>query len=371
MKNSRLKAVAIGAPPPGQCQTIRAAFQYDPVADASAVPEPPLLVSTAEAACVPRTWVWHGELQSHYTPDGSGQHAACYRLQSCGETSLRLGLPAGTFRRDVHGLRIDGAAAAARPGAEDDRELTIDLPSGEQYPTVTIQFSTRGDRLGNDRPLGAAAAGGRRAGPLATLERLVAAGLRVAGVSARSGAVGAAAIYLEPAAVRTLRRALPVHRRLRRQIRRCRGQRRRPAAKSPWLEARVPGYAAEDAPGWTAYRLPVTKSSSAGLTVTHRATLRLLGSLAFLLVLGIGWWWAADRPRTLSVAAAALAVTALLVPAAYIAVASGAVLGSELLPLAAVGAACACRPAGAGTDQRRAGRPLWPVSGCPPRSCWP
>ncbi len=207
VKNSRLKAVAIGAPPPGQCQTIRAAFQYDPVADASAVPEPPLLVSTAEAACLPRIWVWHGELQSHYTPDGSGQHAACYRLQSCGETSLRLGLPAGTSRRDVHGLRIDGAAAAARPGAEDDRELTIDLPSGEQYPTVTIQFSTARRPLGNDRPLGAAAAGGRRAGPLATLERLVAAGLRVAGVSARSGAVGAAAIYLEPAAVRTFGRA--------------------------------------------------------------------------------------------------------------------------------------------------------------------
>ncbi len=121
----------------------------------------------------------------------------------------------------------------------------------------------------------------------------------------------------------------------------------------------MPDYAAEDAPGWTAYRLPVTKTSSAGLTVVHRATLRLLGSLAFLLVLGIGWWWAADRPRTLSVAAAALAVTALLVPAAYIAVASGAVLGaSYCLLLRLVRPARAGRPAAAPTSAQSGSTPL-------------
>ena len=255
--------MAVEAAPPGQCQTVRAAYQYDPATDASAAPESPLLFWTAEPTCVPRAWVWHGELQSHYTPDGTGQHVAGYRLQSCGETSIRLHLPDKTFRRDVHGLWIDGTAAALAPAQEDDREPDDRTARrASNIPTVTIHFSTHGDRL---------RAIGRLKPPLPesdvpilwqhwsvrlppgyelpeylpdrerSLPRQFTWSQRLFGPLGRAAAAAPLHDTESPAA------ATPA-----------------PEAKSPWVEARVPGYEAEDAPGWTAYRLPLDKISSAG-----------------------------------------------------------------------------------------------------------
>ncbi len=331
--NHRLKAVAIAPPPPGQCQTIRAAYQYDPVADTSAVPEPPLLLWTAEPACVPRTWVWQGALCSHYMPDGTAQHLAAYRLQNCGETSLRLRLPAGSFRRDVHGLWIDGVRTAARPGAADDQSLTIDLPADEQYPTVAIHFSTRGNRLG---------AVARVAPPLAEADVPIL--WQEWSVWLPPGYEMAE--YL-PAAPQSAPRQFTWSQRLFGPLGRAAGEppaagtepprqaaTATPPAKLPWVDARTSGDETEDTPGWTAYRLPVTKGTSSGLVVTHRATLRLLGVLAFLLVVALGCWLLAGRPRALAATATALAATALLVPAAYIPIGSGAVLGAGYCLLA-------------------------------------
>jgi hypothetical protein len=331
--NHRLKAVAVGAPPPGECQTVRAAYQYDPVADASAVPEPPLLLWTTRRTCVPRAWVWQGELRSHYAPDGTGQHVAAYRLQSCGETTIHLRLAPGTFRRDVHGLWIDGVRTGAHPGRADDRNLAIDLPANEQFPTVTILFSTRGDRLRavagvapplpeSDVPilwqnwsvwlppgyeLAEYLPDGQRSVP-----RQFTWNQRLFGPLGRGAPEppAADAASPSPAAGAT------------------------PTAKSPWANARSGGLQTEDAPGWTGYRLPVTKSVLSGLVVVHRATLRLWGALAFLLVVAIGWWLLAGRPWAMAAAAVALAVTALLVPAAYIPIGSGAVLGAGYCLLA-------------------------------------
>ncbi len=336
IKNHRLKGMAVEAAPPGQCQTVRAAYQYDPATDTSAAPESPLLFWTAEPTCVPRAWVWHGELQSHYTPDGNGQHVAGYRLQSCGETSIRLHLPDKTFRRDVHGLWIDGTAAALPPGKEDDRDLAIELPPGEQFPTVTLHFSTHGDRL---------RAIGRLEPPLPTIGRLEPplpeSDLPILW---QHWSVRLPPGYELPEYLPDRERALPRQwtwsQRLFGPLGRAAATMPlqdtespaaatpAPEAKSPWVEARVPGYEAEDAPGWTAYRLPLDKISSAGVTVTHRATLHLLGAMALLLVVGIGSWGAGGRPAMLCAAAGVLAVAALLVPVAYIPISSGALLGA-------------------------------------------
>ena len=148
IRNNRLKAVRIEPAPPGQCQTVRAAYQYNPLSDVAPAAEPPLELWTTDVACVPRSWAWHGDLQSRFLPDGTAQHLASYRLQNCGESSIRLTLPWGLNRQDVRAVdRRRPAAARAGKGESDESILTIDLPAGEKYPTVAIDFSTRGDRL--------------------------------------------------------------------------------------------------------------------------------------------------------------------------------------------------------------------------------
>ena len=106
-------------------------IEYDPAVDASPAPEAPLLVWTTEATCVPRVWAWRGELRSRYAPDGGGQHAAVYRLQSCGETSVRLTLPRGTSREDVEGVWIDGLRRRGPPGGGRPAG-DLDRPSAER-----------------------------------------------------------------------------------------------------------------------------------------------------------------------------------------------------------------------------------------------
>ena len=128
--------------------SVRAAYRYDPLRDATAAPEPPLLLWTTEASCTPRSWVWHGELQSHYLPDGTGQHLADYQLQSCGESAIRLTLPQGVSREAVHGLWIAGIPAAARRGEAGDRSLD-DRPSGGR------EVSHRGHSFHHSRPAAA------------------------------------------------------------------------------------------------------------------------------------------------------------------------------------------------------------------------
>jgi hypothetical protein len=349
IKNHRLAPIPIETAPPGQCQTVRAAYQYDPLRDASAAPEPPLLLWTAEVACVPRSWVWHGELQSHYLPDGTGQHLAGYQLQNCGESSIRLTLPQGVSREAVHGLWIAGIPAAARRGEAGDQSLVIDLPAGQKYPTVTIHFTTHGKRLPTvgrlEPPLPEADVpvlwqhwsvwlppGYELAEYFPDQERSTP--RRLTWSQRLFGCLGRASgqTAFNPLGSEDWRRAMTVGGGLGDRVHGTgarvslnSGQSAGP--KGPWLETRLPGFEADDAPGWTAYRLSAAEVSSPGVVVVHRPTMGLLGMLALLLTAAIAWWTAGHRPLALGVAAGVLAVTALLVPVAVAAIASGALLG--------------------------------------------
>ena len=363
IKNNRLKAIPIEAAPPGQCQSVRAAYQYDPLRDVSAAPEPPLLLWSADATCIPRVWAWQGELQSRYAPDGSGQHLAQYRLQNCGETSLRLTLPPTVSRSAVRGLWIDGHAAAARAADAGDCNLTIDLPANEKYPTVTIHFRSEGDGLPR---------WGRLAPPLPEADvpvlwqhwsillppgyelpeyepdptrsplRQFSCTQRLFGPLGRpsgrpafnplaqkdwglprfsSGATAGLSGSVEPPANAALldKPAVAAGTVFSGKV--------SPVANSPWDEARLPGYEAGDTQGWTRYRLPVNELAAAGVVVTQHATLHLAGAFVLLLVVALSWWQAGDRPLLLLAVAGVLAVAALLVSVAMIPLASGALLG--------------------------------------------
>ena len=270
----------------------------------------------------------------------------------------------------MHGLWIAGIPAAARRGEAGDQSLTIDLPAGEKYPTVTIHFTTHGKRLPTvgrlEPPLPEADVpvlwqhwsvwlppgyelaeyfpDQLRSMPrrLTWSQRLFGCLGRAAGQTAfnplrsedwRNAMTGGGALAdrvhsTEAKAAQTL------------------GQSAGP--QGPWVETRLPGFEADDAPGWTVYRLSAAEVSSPGVVVVHRPTMGLLGVLALLLTAAIAWWTAGRRPLALGVAAGVLAVTALLVPVAVAAIASGALLGVLF---------CLALRAGASPGRRRRRRP--------------
>ena len=97
--------------PPGQCQTVRAAYQYNPPSDVCRRRNRPWNYGPRTWRA-PAPWAWHGDLQSRFLPDGTAQHLASYRLQNCGESSIRLTLPGGLVGRTCAGC---GSTAPRQP----------------------------------------------------------------------------------------------------------------------------------------------------------------------------------------------------------------------------------------------------------------
>jgi len=95
-----------------------------------------------------------------------------------------------------------------------------------------------------------------------------------------------------------------------------------------WVRGDAAGRQPSDVQGWKAYRLEVPDAGAVPtLRIVHRPTLRLLGSVTFLLVVGLGWWKAARRPVLLTWLVGAFGLAALVLPEAYVPIAGGAVLG--------------------------------------------
>ncbi|MCX7427393.1 MAG: hypothetical protein NTW96_17400, partial [Planctomycetia bacterium] len=149
IENRRLEPIPVEPPAAGRCQTARAAYRYDPTRVATS-PTASVTVSVSRDATAPSALVWSCHLDSRYESDGTSRHLATYWLESSGRPRLRLVLPATATRADVRGVWIDDAPAASRQAEEgdSDRALVIDLPSGVRFPTVTIDFTANGSKLG-------------------------------------------------------------------------------------------------------------------------------------------------------------------------------------------------------------------------------
>jgi hypothetical protein len=96
----------------------------------------------------------------------------------------------------------------------------------------------------------------------------------------------------------------------------------------PWSDSRAEGLKPIDARGWTAYRLEIPHEGTARLSLVHQDTLRAFSWVAFLAVIGLGWWTAVRRPATLVAALGVFGTVALLLPETYAPIGAGAVLGT-------------------------------------------
>lgn len=107
----------------------------------------------------------------------------------------------------------------------------------------------------------------------------------------------------------------------------------------PW----TPRYGSDmhglDQVGWSAYRFHTLGEPSWQPRVVRRAVVLAAGWTALGLALAIGRWWLRERMGWLLLAAGAFAVAAMLVPAAWTSVASGALIGTLVCLVVAI-----CRP---------------------------
>jgi len=95
-----------------------------------------------------------------------------------------------------------------------------------------------------------------------------------------------------------------------------------------WPRAGLAAREATDTRGWTAYRTELSETLPVRLSFVHCQTMQLFGSVVFLLVAAAGWWKLGGRPLWLASLAGVSAVAALLLPEAYVPMASGALLGA-------------------------------------------
>ncbi len=93
----------------------------------------------------------------------------------------------------------------------------------------------------------------------------------------------------------------------------------------PWKGVRPGGDEAFDTYGWHAYRLPLpTRRHGFAL---YRPRPCCCGWSIFLLIAGLGWWKAAERPALVVFLLVVAAIVAIFVPLAYVPIASCTVLG--------------------------------------------
>lgn len=163
-----------------------AAYDYSPVEEiVSAAVDPAPSLTVSPAAERPDAWAWSGQLDSYYSPDGSSQHVACWRIENTGRKRVRIQLPSGgTFQSawidDILAtagtLSTDTAPAsstptnAASPNAAPPNAATsanaasrqagaslppaqgaavrLELPTGRRFVQVVLQWGTTDEPLG-------------------------------------------------------------------------------------------------------------------------------------------------------------------------------------------------------------------------------
>ncbi len=241
VENRRLKPILPEPPPPGQVQTIRGAFRYDPARDVADGAQAAIRVNASSNAIVPAAWIGDCRLESWHQSDGTVRHLATYNLESAGCNRLRLTMPPGIARDCVRGVRIDGVPAAWQMvTVGETRYMSVELPAERKSFCVTIEWTVSGPPL---------------------------------------GIVGSLAASLPEPDLPVLARHwiawLPPG------YENCRFRRLRATCRSS---------TSAEAQGWTGRCVDVSADTPVALRYARVASMQLLGAVAFLLAAGLGCW---------------------------------------------------------------------------------
>ncbi len=146
IENRRLKPAAPPAPVPGRWPDALAAFTYEPQeAAVMAASDPNPSLSIHPAAALPAACVWSARLDSHYLASGVSEHVAILRIENNGRRAMAIQMPAATA---LHAASVDGVLIPPPTKAAPGAKLSLELPMGERFPTVVLQWAVVDSRLG-------------------------------------------------------------------------------------------------------------------------------------------------------------------------------------------------------------------------------
>ena len=331
--------------------TARATFRYSAADVLRAGAEAPLLLAAEDGPKrLPSAWAWQCHVESRLQPDGAGQHLARYRIENVGQPHVRMTLPPGYETVKVSGVWVDRRRADWHPTRDAGGSgLLIDLPEGQRFPVVLVQFTTVGQPLGFVDSVSPPEV----AVDVPVLSRHWKVWLppgyesrgcdpncetpptdRLSWTQRMFGPLGRPAGQApldpgDPSDWLTLSAVDTGHPRSV-DASGADALRRDQIADSAWAEPAAE-FAAVDTVGWTFHSVELSSVQSAGLEIVHSDTFRAFGWGVFLTVLALAWWLAIDSPAVLTGLAGLFGTAALLVPEIYSAIASGALLAVLLV----------------------------------------
>ena len=319
-------------------QPAEPSYRYDPARDVGSTPDAALVVAPTLDPTLPVTCVLRAELRSRYQPDGSGVHMAVYRLETSGGGRFRLTLPSDLKPDGVYAVWVDASPTEWQmDGTGAERAMSVELPAGTRFPTLTLQFATAGKPLSAIGTLAPSLLGctvpvlvqywsvllppgydvfnsdsqrllckttkatwsQRLFGPLGRR-----AGEQSSSID-RSGADDMPDAPTSPTAVDS-----------------------QASNSGPWTIPAVAKNEPTDTPGWSKICMELVPGQPATAAFARRSSMRLFGSLAFLAVIAIGSWNIVQRPAVAAMFLALFGSAALLAPEGYIPITSGLVLGT-------------------------------------------
>jgi hypothetical protein len=133
----RLKTIPVNVPPADQYATAVAAFRYNPEEDTLLSADPPLvLIPRGNSLPQTQAWIWQAELTSRYSQAGA-EHTLVCNVESAGLEKILFQPPPGAT---LHSAWIDGQQAADTTSV-DGSSWRINLPAGQRFVTVVLQYS--------------------------------------------------------------------------------------------------------------------------------------------------------------------------------------------------------------------------------------
>lgn len=346
IQNDHLEAIPLDQQTVTRLPPVRAAFRYDPSRDTTTGALNGLTLREDPSwTRVASLWIWELHLESRYEESGEGNHRARLLLQNLGEKSVQIGLPDGA---KLNALWSDGTRLPVTRSRDTQGPLRIDLPSGQRFPAITLQYETTGRALGMFRSVSAElpdvdlptvrrewvvwvpkgyvpADGSLSDSTRSWRQRLF--GPLGRGSSERpfdptsrrswSSLISDDQPHAEREPGNLVVRDLPL------VMNSSERKRAKNPPKTAWqtTEAR-PGEA-----GFDRFHGTLVPSGAVSVRIVHSATLRMLGLISFLITFVIGSWHRARYGRTMTIAMGTAGAAALVLPAEIAPVATGIVLG--------------------------------------------